>query len=143
MSEADIPRYEIAERALKKIEAVLADMEGSDWSHTRPAQEVQIILDVADAELRMAELRRDRRRPGWLAKVTSLSYPRGFTVPGEYGKDPDPHLCVTVEVTDGPKAVQGRRVEVQAPDSYMAELAEQILGMVRLRKKMKAEEEGR
>lgn len=142
MSEADIPRYEIAERALKRIEAELDRMEGTDWSHTRPAQEIRAVVDVADAHLRMAELRRDRRRPRWLAKVTSLTYGRGFNAPGDFAKDPDPHLCFIVEITDGSKASQGKTVEVQMPDDHMGRFAEQILRMVRLRKKMKAEGEG-
>lgn len=140
MSETNVPRYEIAERALKNIEATLDYTEGSDWSHTRPAQDIRRIIEIANAQLRMASMRRDRRRPGWFAKVTSGVYGRGFMRPGEFGKDPDPHLCFVVEITDGVKSARGKRVEVQAPDPDMEFLAMQILSMVELRKQLKARE---
>lgn len=139
MGEPDIPRYEIAEQALKDIGAVFDTWEGSDWSCTNPAQEIRSIADIASAQLRMASLRRDRRRPRWFAKVVTAVYGRGFMKPGEFGKDPDPHLCFTVEITDGVKSALGKRVEVQAPDGDMELLAMQILSMVELRKRMKAE----
>lgn len=139
MGESDIPRYEIAERALKKIEARLDDMEGSDWSHTIPAREVRHIVDLANAQLRMMSLR--RRRPGanWSAKVTSFTYPRQFA--GEWGADPDPHLCMQIEITDGPKAARDRYIEIQLPDDEAERLAKQILDMVEARKR--AERDGR
>jgi hypothetical protein len=139
MSDAEIPRYEIAEQALKKVEAALDRMEDGDWSHTAPAQDIRHIIEIANAQLRMASLRRDRRRPGWFAKVASGVYGRGFMKPGEFGKDPNPHLCFVAEITDGVKSARGKRVEVQAPDSEMEFLAMQILSMVELRKRMKAE----
>lgn len=139
MSEADIPRYEIAERALGKVEGALDHMEGSDWSHTIPAQEIRHIVEIAKAQLRMMSLR--RRRPGasWLAKVGSFCYPRRFA--GKWGGDPDPHLCIQIEVTDGPKAARDRYVEIQMTDDEAERLARQILSMVEGRKK--AKEEGR
>jgi hypothetical protein len=143
MPETDIPRYEIAEHALNKIGELLDEWEGSDWSRTGPAQEVRGIVDIARARLHMAKQQRNyRRRPTWLARVTSSVYGRGFMKPGEFGKDPDPHLCFTVEITDGTKTARGTRVEVQAPDSEMEFLAMQIHNMVELRQRLKAEESG-
>lgn len=135
MSETDIPRYEIAERALKEIEATLDHMEGSDWSHTIPAQDIRHAVTMADVRLRMMSLR--RRRPGanWLAKGISFVYPRRFA--GEWGGDPDPHHCIAIEITDGPKALRDRCVEIQMPDEDVERLARQMLGMVESRKRAK------
>lgn len=140
--EGQVPRYEIAEDALKRISDVFTEWEGSDWSHiTFPARDISSIVDIARARLHMATQVRDRRRPGWLGKVVSGVYGRGFMKPGEFGKDPDPHLCFVVEVTEGVKSTLGKRVEIQAPDSEMELLAKQILSMVELRREMKAREE--
>lgn len=139
MSDTEIPRYEIAERALAEVRAVLDDWNGSDWLRTRPAQEVEGIVDVAEAHLRMAKDRRDRRPARWLARVTSYSFGRGFNAPGEFGNDPDPHLCFTVEITDGSKLARGKAVEVQMPDGDAERLAQQILRMAALRRKMKGD----
>lgn len=136
--DADIPRYEIAEQALAKLETFLDDWEGSDWSHTRPAQEIRSIVDVAVAQLHMACQRRDRRPARWLARVTSFVFGRGFNEPGQFGNDPDPHLCFLVEITDGSKLARGKTVEVQVPDDEMERLAKQILRMTKLRRTMKA-----
>jgi hypothetical protein len=135
MSEADVPRYEIAERALKRIEATLDDMEGSDWSHTMPAQNIRHDVVLANAQLRMMSLR--RRRPGanWLAKGCSFVYPRQFA--GEWGGDPNPHHCIQVEITDGPKAVRDRYIEIQMSDDDMERLARQMLDMIAARKRAK------
>jgi hypothetical protein len=142
MTETDIPRYEIAERALDSIRREIDQWRNSGKSQMSLLVEIAHILDIADARLRMASLRRDRRRPRWFAKVTSGVYGRGFMGPGEFGKDPDPHLCFTVEITDGTKAARGARVEVQAPDAEMEFLAMQIHNMVELRQRLKAEEGG-
>lgn len=135
MSDTEVPRYEIAERALKKIEAALDDMEGSDWSHTIPAQEIRHVVELANAQLRMMSLR--RRRPGasWLAKVDSYSYPRQYA--GIWGGDPNPHMCVLIEITDGPKAVRDRYIEIQMTDEDTERLARQMLDMVESRRKAK------
>ncbi|MFE0472738.1 hypothetical protein ACFW2V_14085 [Streptomyces sp. NPDC058947] len=137
MTETDVPRYEIAERALKKIEATLDHMEGSDWSHTIPAREIRHIVTLANVNLRMMSLR--RRRPGanWLAKVGSFVYPRRFA--GEWGGDPNPHHCIQFEITDGPKALRDRYVEVQIPDDDMERLARQMLSMIEARKRAKGD----
>lgn len=139
--EGQVPRYEIAEDALKRIGDVFTEWEGSDWSHTIPARDISSIVDIARARLHMAGQQRDRRRPGWLAKVISGVYGRGFMKPGEFGKDPDPHLCFVIEITDGNKSVLGKKIEVQGPDRNMEFLAMQILNMVKLRREMKAREE--
>lgn len=139
MSDIEIPRYEIAERALDDIRRAIDQWTDSGKSHTSLLVDIAFILDIADTHLRMASLRRDRRKPKWLAKVTSFSFGRGFNAPGEFGNDPDPHLCFTVEITDGSKLARGKAVEVQASDDDMERLAQQILRMAALRRKMKGE----
>jgi hypothetical protein len=101
--------------------------------------EIAHILDVADAQLRMMSLR--RRRPGanWLARATSFTYPRQFA--GEWGADPDPHLCMQIEITDGPKAARDRYIEIQMPDDEAERLATQILRMVERRRERKERDE--
>lgn len=140
MHEPDIPRYEIAEQALTSLRSEIDQWRDSGKSQMSLLIEIAHILDLADARLRMASLRRDRRPPRWLAKVASGVYGRGFMKPGEFGRDPDPHLCFVIEVTDGVKSARGKRVEVQAPDSEMEFLAMQIMNMVNLRKELKAKE---
>lgn len=132
---AEVPRYEIAEQALKEIEDVLDGTEGSDWSQAPLTQEVRSVVDIADAKLRMVSRR--RRRPGacWLAKEGSFAYPRKFD--GWWGDDPDPHMCVQIEITDGPKAMRDRYIEIQMPDDDMERLARQMLDIVGSRKKAK------
>ena len=134
-SEPDIPRYEIAERALKKVEETLDHMDGSDWSHSAPAQDIRRITAIADAQLRMMSLR--RRRPGanWLARAIGFVYPRQFA--GEWGADPDPHMCIQIEISDGPKVLRDRYIEIQMPDEFAERLARQMLDMVEGRKKAK------
>jgi hypothetical protein len=138
-SGVDIPRYEIAEQALGKIEDIFACAEDADWAQAEPVQDIRHAVRLANARLRMRLMERDRRRPRWFGKVTSGVYGRGFMKPGEFGKDPDPHLCFVIEITDGVKSAQGKRVEVQGPDSELEFLAGQILSMVELRKRMQAE----
>lgn len=135
MSEADIPRYEIAERALKRIEATLDHMEGSDWSHTVPAQEILHVVELANAQLRMMSMRRRQPKANWLAKGISFVYPRQFA--GKWGGDPDPHMCIQIEIADGPKALRDRCVEIQMPDEDAERLARQMLDMVESRRKAK------
>lgn len=143
MHESDIPRYEVAERALISLRGKIDQWRDSGKSQMSLLVEIAHILDLADARLRMTSMRRDRRPPRWFAKVTSDVYGRGFMKPGEFGKDPDPHLCFVIEITDGVKSARGKRVEVQAPDSEMEFLAMQIMNMANLRKEMKSREEGR
>lgn len=114
-------RYEIAEQALAAVEGVLEDWSGSDWLCTRPSQDIENLVRVANARIRMAASIRDRRNARWLARVTSFSFPR----PHEQGE----RLCFTVDITDGPKTAKGRKVEVQIPESDAVTLAEQILRM--------------
>lgn len=133
MSEVDIPRFEIAELALKKIEAALDHMEGSDWSYTIPAQDIRHIVTLANAQLRMMSLRRRRPRANWLASGISFVYPRQFA--GKWGGDPDPHHCIQIEITDGPKAVQDRCIEIHMPDESVERLAKQMLDMIEARRK--------
>lgn len=138
-SEPDIPRYEIAERALAEIEQTLEHMEGSDWSYTRPAKDIRHVVELAKARLRMMSLR--RRRPGsrWIGQVTSFSWPRKFA--GEWGGDPDPHLCFMVDITDGPQTARDKRIEVHVSEGEAERLAHQILDMAASRKKATAKGE--
>lgn len=136
MSDTDIPRYEIAERALGKIEATLDCWEDSDWSHTRPAREIRHLVELANANLYMMSLRRRRIGANWLARTGGrFTYPRRFAE--KWGGDPDPHLCMQIEITDGPKAVRDRYIEIQLPDDEAERLARQMLNMVEARRKAK------
>lgn len=139
MHEPDIPRYEIAERALASLRSEIDQWRDNGKSQMSLLVEIAHILDLADTRLRMMSLR--RRRPGanWLAKATSFTYPRQFA--GEWGADPDPHLCMQIEITDGPKAARDRYIEIQLPDNEAERLAKQILDMIEHRRK--AGEEGR
>lgn len=131
----EIPRYEIAERALDEIRTEIDQWRSNGKSHTGLLIDIAHILDLSAARLRMMSLR--RRRPGasWLAKMGSFAYPRQFD--GWWGDDPDPHMCIQVEFTDGPKAVRDRCIEIQMPDDHMERLARQMLDLVEHRKKAK------
>lgn|SRR5690606_5931255 len=133
MSEPDIPRYEIAEQALKEIEGSIDRWRGSGKSHMSLLIEIADAVDVANARLRVMSLRRKRPKANWLAKGVSFAYPRRFA--GQWGADPDPHHCIQVEITDGPKALRDRLVEIQMRDDDMERLAKQMLRMIESRKR--------
>lgn len=134
----DIPRYEIAERALESVRGEIEQWREGVKPQTNLLIEIAHIVDLANARLRMMSLR--RRRPGanWLAKVSSFTYPRQFAE--KWGADPDPHLCFQIEVTDGPKAARDRYIEIQVTNEDAERLARQILDMLDACKRRAARE---
>lgn len=117
-----LPRSEIALEALKEIRALLDDWEGSDWSHTRPVQDIDHILHMAYARLRMASLARTRRDAPWLAKVDSMTWPRRIEEDGKTNVA----ICFNVIITDGAKAVRGKKIEVRMPFQEAADLGKNM-----------------
>lgn len=113
-----LPRSEIALEALKDIRALLDEWAGSDWSHTQPAQEIDHILEVTYARLRMASVARSRREAPWLAKVDSMTWPRRI----EYDGKTNVAICFNVVITDGAKAARGKKIEVRMPFQEAADL---------------------
>lgn len=126
----DLPRSEIALDVLKNVRAVLDEWAGSDWSHTRPVQEIDHLLHLAYARLRMAGMTRDRRPARWLAKVGSFSFPR-FAAGDRERKIPET-ICFEIEITDGSKAVRDKRVEVRMTSEDAARFAAQVASMAAL-----------
>jgi hypothetical protein len=123
----DIPRSEIALDALKDVRAVLDHWAGSDWSHSRPAQEIDQIVHVVYARLRMAGMVRDRRSARWLAKIGSFSFPR--FLPGDKTRKVPEGICFEVEITDGAKVARGRKVEVRMTPVEAARFAGRLTSM--------------
>jgi hypothetical protein len=111
MKKGEPSRAEVALNALAEVRKVLDDWTGSDWSHTRPVQEIDHILHLAYAKLRMKAMQRERRSATWLAKPISAVWPR--EVAWRRGQESVTALCFEVEITDGPKDAVGRKVEVR------------------------------
>lgn len=118
----DIPRSEIALEALKEIRTLLDGRDGSDWSHTQPAQEIDHILEVTYARLRMASVVRSRRDAPWLAKVVGTTWPRRI----EHESKVNVAICLNVIITDGAKAVRGKKIEVRMPFHEAADLGKNM-----------------
>jgi hypothetical protein len=123
----DLPRSEIALAVLKDVRGVLDEWAGSDWSHTRPVQEIDHLLHLAYARIRMAGMARDRRPARWLAKVGSFSFPR--FAPGDKKRKIPETICFEIEVTDGSKAVRDRRIEVRMTPEEAARFGAQVASM--------------
>jgi hypothetical protein len=115
---SSVPPYLIAEDVLSRI-AALPDV----------PEEILGLVHVAEARISMARRSRPRtpRGRGWLAKVTSFTFPRTFAQ--AWGDDGQQHLCFTVEVTDGGRAALGRQIEVQVPLSEAERLGKQMGSM--------------
>lgn len=121
---SDIPLAEVAEYALRD----LADHEQGLDEYARG------VLDVALARIDVN--RRLRGRDGrrlWLARVTSFAFPRQFAT--RWGEDAKPYTCFTVEIAQGVKQAVGRTVEIQMSDEDAQRLAEQILDLLKARKR--------
>lgn len=118
----DVPEQDVAKEALRQIKDALEYMEGSDWLLTIPAQQIEGIVQVAMARLRMDGMKRDRRRPRWMAKLMGVSYPR-------WTEKVEPFLCFNVKLTEATKSASGRMVEVQVPADEAKFFAEQMLRM--------------
>lgn len=111
MKSGEPTRAELALNALADVRKVLDDWTGSDWSHTNPAQEIEHILHLAYAKLRMQSMRRERRPATWLAQPVSAVWPQ--EIAWRRGEEPVTALCFEVRITDGTKDAVGRRVEVR------------------------------
>lgn len=134
MSTEGAPRYLLAEEGPAEVAAVLERMEGSDWAHTRPAEEIATAVGLTQARLRMADLRRDRRPARWFAKVVSFAYLR--RPPGMRDAYDTSHLIFEVEVTEGAKTALGRKVEVRVSLDEAERFGAQLLGMARACRKL-------
>lgn len=127
MKSGEPTRAELALNALADVRKVLDDWMGSDWSHTNPAQEIEHILHLAYAKLRMQSMRRERRPATWLAQPVSAVWPQ--EIAWRRGEEPVTALCFEVRITDGTKDVVGRRVEVRMSASDAEFLAMSMKGM--------------
>ncbi|MFI1225889.1 MULTISPECIES: hypothetical protein [unclassified Streptomyces] len=140
-----------AEAALRELLAL------SRQRNTTPAQitqAVEVALLKIDDDRRRCRPHGGGRRP-LLARVTSFAFPRVFAPqPSAAAHAPAPkqmteedllrhvaaegrahnHICFTVEITDGPKAMAGREVEVQVQDAEAEKLAGQILRLIAWRR---------
>lgn len=130
----DQPRAEIALSALAEVRALLDDWEGTDWSHTNPVRDIDHILTMAYARIRMAGQRRDRRSARWLAKAASGVWPR--MVRDRSGKGGVVAVCFNVEITDGSKVSTGRRVEVRLSAGDACLLGDQMARMGAMNKSL-------
>lgn len=127
MKSGEPTRAELALNALADVRKVLDDWTGSDWSHTNPAQEIEHILHLTYAKLRMQSMRRERRPATWLAQPVSAVWPQ--EIAWRRGKEPVTALCFEVRITDGTKDAVGRRVEVRMSASDAEFLAMSMKGM--------------
>lgn len=127
MRRGDPTRAELALGALADVRKVLDDWTGSDWSHTNPAQEIDHILHLAYAKLRMKEMQRERRPATWLGEVISAVFPRELAWYRE--REPDTALCFEVRITDGTKDAVGRKVEIRLSANDAEFLAMSMKGM--------------
>lgn len=127
MKSGEPTRAELALNALADVRKVLDDWTGSDWSHTNPAQEIEHILHLAYAKLRMQSMRRERRPATWLAQPVSAVWPQ--EIAWRRGEQPVTALCFEVRITDGTKDAVGRRVEVRMSASDAEFLAMSMKGM--------------
>lgn len=116
----DVPDQDVAKEALRQIKDALEYMEGSDWLLTIPAQQIEGIVEIAMARLRMDGMKRSRRRPRWMAKLMGGSYPR-------WTDKAEPYLCFNVKITEGSKLAVGKMVEVQVPVDEANFFATQML----------------
>lgn len=129
MKSGEPTRAELALNALADVRKVLDDWTGSDWSHTNPAQEIEHILHLAYAKLRMQSMRRERRPATWLAQPVSAVWPQ--EIAWRRGEEPVTALCFEVRITDGTKDAVGRRVEVRMSASDAEFLAMSMKGMAK------------
>lgn len=127
MRKGEPTRAEVALNALAEVRKVLDEWTGSDWSHTNPAQEIDHILHLAYAKLRMESMRRERRPAIWLAQPISAVWPQ--EIAWRRGETPVTALCFEVRITDGPKDAVGRRVEVRMSANDGDFLAMSMKGM--------------
>lgn len=127
MKSGEPTRAELALNALADVRKVLDDWTGSDWSHTNPAQEIEHILHLTYAKLRMQSMRRERRPATWLAQPVSAVWPQ--EIAWRRGEEPVTALCFEVRITDGTKDAVGRRVEVRMSASDAEFLAMSMKGM--------------
>ena len=127
MRKGEPTRAEVALNALAEVRKVFDEWTGSDWSHTNPAQEIDHILHLAYAKLRMESMRRERRPATWLARPVSAVWPQ--EIAWRRGETPVTALCFEVRITDGPKDAVGRRVEVRMSANDGDFLAMSMKGM--------------
>lgn len=127
MKKGEPTRADVALSALADVRKVLDEWTGSDWSHTNPAQEIDHILHLAYAKLRMQSMRRERRPAAWLAQPVSAVWPQEIAWYRE--REPDTALCFEVRITDGTKDAIGRRVEVRMSANDADFLAMSMKGM--------------
>lgn len=127
MRKGEPTRAEVALNALAEVRKVLDEWTGSDWSHTNPAQEIDHILHLAYAKLRMESMRRERRPATWLAQPVSVVWPQ--EIAWRRGETPVTALCFEVRITDGPKDAVGRKVEVRMSANDGDFLAMSMKGM--------------
>jgi hypothetical protein len=120
-------RAEVALNALADVRAVLDEWTGSDWVHSDPAREIDHILHLAYAKLRMQSMRRERRPATWLAQPISTVWPQ--EIAWRRGEESVTALCFAVRITDGAKGAVGRKVEVRMSASDAAFLAMAMAGM--------------
>lgn len=127
MRKGEPTRADLALGALADVRKVLDEWTGTDWSHTNPAQEIDHIVHLAYAKLRMESMRRERRSATWLGQVISAVFPRELAWCRE--REPDTALCFEVRITDGTKDAVGRKVEIRLSANDADFLAMSMKGM--------------
>lgn len=127
MRKGEPTRADLALGALADVRKVLDEWTGTDWSHTNPAQEIDHIVHLAYAKLRMESMRRERRSATWLGQVISAVFPRELAWYRE--REPDTALCFEVRITDGTKDAVGRKVEIRLSANDAEFLAMSMKGM--------------
>ena len=127
MKKGEPTRAELALNALAEVRAVLDEWTGSDWSHTNPAQEIDHILHLTYAKLRMQSMQRERRPATWLAQPVSTVWPK--EIAWRRNEESVTALCFEVRITDGTKDAVGRRVEVRMSANDAGFLATSMKGM--------------
>jgi len=127
MKKGEPTRAEVALNALAEVRALLDEWTGSDWSHTNPAQEIDHILHLAYAKLRMQAMHRERRPATWLAQPISTVWPQ--EIAWRRGEESVTALCFEVRITDGTKDAVGRKVEVRMSANDADFLAMSMKGM--------------
>ncbi len=127
---SDLPtRNEVALNALAEVRAAL-DRQGSDGrGNAWPIQEIDHILHVAYAKLRMDSMRRERRPATWLAGPMGTVFPR--EVEWYSSGKPVTALCFEVRITDGMKDAVGRKVEVRLSAADATMLGASLTGMAK------------
>lgn len=140
MSSEETPRYEIAENTLKEIREVLDGREGGDRSHACTMQQVEHLVLLAEARLRMAGMRRDRRQARWFAVIPGSAFPRKSSLnKDEY----DDTIRFVATITEGAKTAVGKVVEVKMPMEDAMRFAQGVLGMVETLKRIKSAKHGK